>query len=82
MTDDLRIGLLELLRKAELEGEADFLREGVRMLAEALMELEVEQQLGAGKHERNAERKGYRNGHRSREWDTRVGSIEAHRSPE
>jgi hypothetical protein len=32
MTDELRIGLQELLRKAQIEGNADFLKEGVRLL--------------------------------------------------
>ena len=52
MADELRIGLSELLRKAHMEGDVDFLREGVRVLAQALMEIEVEQHVGAGRHER------------------------------
>ena len=40
------------------------------------MELEVAEQLGAERHERTAERSGYRNGYRERAWDTRVGTIE------
>ncbi len=76
MADGLRIGLEELLRKARMEQDADFLREGVRVLSQALMELEVSEQLGAGKHERTEGRKGYRNGYREREWDTRVGTVE------
>lgn len=46
MAEDLRMALLELLRKAELERDADFLREGVRLLGQELMELEVSQHLG------------------------------------
>jgi hypothetical protein len=42
------MALAELLRKAEAEPGLDVLREGVRVLAEALMEVEVEQHLGAG----------------------------------
>ena len=76
MADDLRMALDELLRKAELEGDADFLREGVRALSEALMELEVTQHVGAERHERTAQRTGQRNGYREREWDTRVGTVE------
>ena len=76
MADGLRIGLEELLRKAQMERDADFLREGVRVLSQALMELEVSEQLGAGKHERTESRKGYRNGYRGRGWDTRVGTVE------
>src|SRR5919199_1582561 len=75
MADELRMALEDLLRKAELERDADFLREGVRVLSQALMELEVSQHLGAERHERTPERSGYRNGYRERSWDTRVGSI-------
>ena len=47
MAAELRMALLDLLRKAELEPAADFLRDGVRVLAQELMELEVSQHLGA-----------------------------------
>ena len=70
------MALLELLRKAELEEDVDFLREGVRAMAQQLMELEVAQHVGADKYERTAARSGERNGYRDRNWDTRVGSIE------
>src|SRR5690349_3246903 len=75
MADELRMALAEVLRKAGVE-QADFLREGVRVLAQELMELELAEHLGAERHERTAERTGYRNGYRERPWDTRVGSIE------
>jgi len=76
MADELRMALLELLRKAELEEDADFLREGVRVLAQELMELEVAQHVGAERYERTPDRSGQRNGYRERAWDTRVGSLE------
>ena len=76
MADDLRMGLVKLLRKAELEHDSDFLREGVQLLGQTLMELEVTQHVGAERHERTAERTGQRNGYRERQWDTRVGSID------
>jgi putative transposase len=76
MVDELRMALEDLLRKAELERDADFLREGVGVLSQALMELEVTQHLGAERHERTAARTGQRNGYREREWDTRVGTVE------
>jgi putative transposase len=75
MAEELRMALVDVLRKAGVE-QADFLREGVRVLAQELMELEVAEQLGAERHERTAERTGYRNGYRERPWDTRVGTIE------
>ena len=76
MADELRIGLLGLLRKAQMEGDAEFLKEGVRVLSQALMEMEVEEPVGAGRHERSPGRTGQRNGYRHRSWDTRVGTVE------
>jgi putative transposase len=76
MADQLRIGLQELLRKARIEHDSDFLKEGIRVLSQALMEMEVEEHLGARRHERSSGRSGYRNGYREREWDTRVGTVE------
>jgi len=75
MADDFRMALEDLLRKAELQ-EPDFLRDGVRVLAQELMNLEVSQHLGAERYERSDERRGHRNGSRERPWDTRVGTIE------
>jgi transposase-like protein len=75
MADTVSMALAELVRKAEQAGDVDFLREGVRVLSQALMEVEVSQQLGAERYERTAERTGQRNGYREREWDTRVGTI-------
>jgi|SRR3954465_3846128 len=76
MADEVRIGLEQLLRKARVEGDADFLKEGVRLLSEAIMEMEVEDHVGAARHQRTSGRTGQRNGYRQREWDTRVGTIE------
>ena len=58
------------------QDDVDALREGVRVLAQAVMETEVSAQIGAAPYERSSERAAYRNGHRTRRWDTRVGSIE------
>ncbi len=76
MADELRIGLQELLRKARVEHDADLLKEGVRVLSQALMEMEVQEHVGAAPHERNPRRTGQRNGYRERSWDTRVGTVE------
>ncbi len=75
MADGTSMALLDLLRKAGATGDLDFLQEGVRILAQAVMEAEVTQQLGADRHERTPDRTGQRNGYRERQWDTRVGSI-------
>jgi transposase-like protein len=52
------------------------LREGVRVLSQALMELEVSQHVHAECSEHSVDRTGQRNGYRERQWDTRVGTIE------
>jgi transposase-like protein len=76
MADDVRMALTDLLRKAEVEPDLDVLREGVRVLSQALMELELAEQLGAGRYERTPDRRGERNGYRDRRWDTRVGTLD------
>src|SRR3989337_3278618 len=58
------------------QDDVDALREGVRVLAQALMETEVSTQIGAAPYERSSERVAYRNGYRTKTWDTRVGTIE------
>lgn len=75
MADD-SMSLLETLRKVSAEGEVDVLREGVRLLAQAIMEAEVTEITGVPKGERDpANRQTHRNGYRERRWDTRVGTI-------
>ena len=75
MTDD-RMAVLETVRKAIADGDVDFLREGVRVLAEAVMEAEVTEVTGVPHGERDPEhRLTRRNGYRERRWDTRVGSV-------
>ena len=70
-----KMELLELVSKAET-GDVDFLREGVRVLAQALMDAEVSAQIGAEHGQRTPERATYRNGYRARDWDTRVGTVD------
>jgi putative transposase len=72
---EISMALLELLRKHGLENDVDFLREGIRMLSQRIMELEVSEQIGAGHYERDDNRQTHRNGYRDRIWETRVGEI-------
>ena len=76
MAANLRIALAELLREAEVEPDLDFIREGVRVMMQALLELDVEGHLGAQRYERSPDRMGQRNGYRERQWDTRVGTLD------
>ncbi len=65
--------LAELLAKA---GDGDFLRSVAEAVVQLLMETDVEGMIGAGRHERTAERATYRNGYRDRTLDTRLGSLQ------
>src|SRR4051794_4277454 len=47
------------------EQDGDVLREGIRVLSQALMETEVAGLIGAERHERTGDRTAYRNGART-----------------
>ncbi len=71
-----RLGLLELIRKQAEDTDMDFVHEAMGVLAQAIMEAEVTEQIGAEHGERSLERLTRRNGYRPRPWDTRVGTLE------
>jgi putative transposase len=56
--------------------EPDLLRSMVKTMAEALMSAEADAVCGAGYGERSGERVNRRNGYRTRDWDTRAGTVE------
>ena len=64
------------LRKHLEDGASDLLREMIRSFAELLMDAEAQGLCGAGYGEVAPERVNVRNGYRSRDVDTRVGTIE------
>ena len=66
MTDN-RMALVDLLQKC---GDGDFLRAVAEAVLQILMEADVEGLIGAGRHERSADRLNYRNGYRERSLDT------------
>jgi putative transposase len=68
--------VLAWLRKQLEEADPDLLRSMVNAFVEVLMGAEVDERCNAEYNERSAERENYRNGYRSRTWDTRAGSIE------
>src|SRR6201988_1528884 len=72
MTDD-KLVLVDLLQKS---GDGDFLRAVAEAVLQILMEADVEGLIGAGRHERSADRLNYRNGYRERSLDTRLGSLQ------
>src|SRR3954468_2528361 len=71
MTEE-RMALVELLQKS---GDGDFLRSVAEAVLQLLMETDVEGLIGAGRHERSADRLNYRNGYRDRMFETRLGAL-------
>lgn len=68
--DELTSKLIETASSAE-----DPLRAMAELLTEFVMEAEVTAKVGAEPHQRSEDRTGYRNGHRERRWDTRLGTL-------
>jgi putative transposase len=76
MAERARMTAAQLADKLLASEHADVLRESVAWMAAQLMEADVSAQIGAELGERTPDRVTHRNGYRSREWDTRVGSIQ------
>jgi putative transposase len=72
MTDE-KMTLFELIQKAD---STDFLKELAETTLQRLMEFQVDDLCGAGRHERSGERANYRNGHRARTLETRLGTLD------
>ena len=71
-----RMDLSAFVGKLLEEQDGDVLREGIRVLSQALIETEVAGLIGTERHERTGERTAYRTGARTRTWDTRMRTIE------
>lgn len=72
MTDD-RMALIEQIQNSS---DGDFLRTIAEHTLHRLMDFEVEALIGAGRHERTEERTTWRNGHRPRKLESRLGTLE------
>jgi putative transposase len=70
------IALEPILDKLREAGNGDLLRGILQTSIQALIDLEATQVIGAAPHERSVERTTQRNGHRSRELETRVGNLD------
>jgi len=75
MTDSI-MAFVDYLRKEELTGDIDFLREAAEFLYQKLIDAEAEEMIGAKRYERTSERQTYRNGTRERSLETRVGELD------
>jgi putative transposase len=75
MTDSRKITLDATELKSVLVEQKEFLQPVVQEAVQAILELEMEECLQAGKHERTEERLGYRSGYYRRRLVTRVGTM-------
>jgi putative transposase len=76
MAERARMTAAQLADKLLQDEHADVLLASAAWMARELMEADVSVKVGAELGERSLERTTHRNGYRSRDWDTRVGSIE------
>lgn len=58
------------------DDKADFLREGLRILVQAFIELDIASMIDATPHQRSTNRRSYRNGYRRRAWSTTFGELD------
>jgi putative transposase len=68
--EEWKAALLELVK------EGDYLRTVVEEVVQQILEVEMDETLGASKSERTANRRGYRSGYYQRTLITRVGKLE------
>ena len=68
------VTLLDLLRNAGID-QAEFLRLALERFLQDLMAADVATRIGADRYERTPERTTQRNGHRDRDWETRLGTV-------
>src|ERR687897_750432 len=70
---DAKMTLFELIQQTD---SSDFLKELAQTTLQRLMEFQINDLCGAGRHERCEERSNYRNGHRARTLETRLGTLD------
>ena len=76
MTAPNSVDVAAVLRQQVAEGQPDVLRTMVAAFANALMSADADAICGADYGQRSEERSNRRNGYRTREWDTRAGTVE------
>lgn len=75
ISDQLNDTLVEQIIKGLIGQGTEGLRPVLELLFNAAMKAERDQFLGAGPHERSEERKGYANGYKPKEIQTRMGGL-------
>lgn len=76
ITDRLKDTLVDQIIKGLIGQGTDGIAPVVELLMNAAMKVEREEFLEAGSHERSVDRKGYANGYKSKEIQTRMGALE------
>lgn len=71
-----RMSLVQALHNLGVEQDPNFIREAMKLVVQAVMEIEASMKAGAERYERTEERQTYRNGYRIRQWDTPAGTLE------
>lgn len=75
ISDQLKDTLVDQIVKGLLGQEMDGIKPVLELLLNGTMKVEREQFLGASSHERTDERKGYANGYKPKELQTRLGAL-------
>ena len=76
ISDQLNSTLIEQIIKGLVGQGTEGMRPVLELLFNTAMKVEREQFLGAGAHERSEDRKGYANGYKPKNIQTRMGSLE------
>jgi transposase-like protein len=67
---------MTLLGAIQKSDDADFLKTVAEAALQRIMDFDVENLVGAARHERSADRLAYRNGYRERSLETRLGTLD------
>ncbi len=76
ITDQLKDTLIDQIVKGLIGQGTEGIRPVLELLLNAAMKIEREQFLGAASHERSEERRGYANGYKPKELQTRMGAVD------
>lgn len=76
ISDQIKDSLLEEIIKGLVGQGQDGLKSVLELLFNSAMKIERDQFLEAGPYERNESRKGYANGYKPKEFQTRMGSLQ------
>ena len=75
ISDQLKDTLVDQIVKGLIGQGMEGLRPVLELLFNGTMKMEREQFLGAASHERTEDRKGYANGYKPKELQTRLGAL-------